>query len=92
MSLEEQLRNDAESLKQVGWFNRAQMFNAAADEIQRLKDHIKQLEEDSERLNWLLNRGVAWRDCYDGYWKEGEWLYASKSALELIDKAKESKP
>jgi hypothetical protein len=62
------------------------------EENLRLKERIKRLEEDSQRLNWLLNRGLAWRDCYNDWWKEGEWLYASQSALETIDKAKEAKP
>jgi len=56
------------------------------------KDRINLLEKDSQRLNWLLDRGLAWRDCYNDWWKEGEWLYASQSALEIIDKAKEAKP
>ena len=61
------------------------------EENLRLQERIKRLEEDSQRLNWLLNRGLAWRDCYNDWWKEGEWLYASQSALEIIDKAKEAK-
>ena len=64
-----------------------QLYEGAEEQKQR----IKRLEEDSERLNWLLDRGLAWRDCYDDFWKEGEWLYASQSALETIDKAKEDK-
>jgi hypothetical protein len=62
----------------------------AFDELEDLINRIKRLEEDSQRLNWLLNRGLAWRDCYNDWWKEGEWLYASQSALEIIDKAKEA--
>jgi predicted nuclease with TOPRIM domain len=58
-------------------------------ELNATNERIKRLEEDSQRLNWLLNRGLAWRDCYNDWWKEGEWLYASQSALEIIDKAKE---
>jgi hypothetical protein len=61
------------------------------EENLRLKERIKRLEKDSQRLNWLLDRGLAWRDCYNDWWKEGEWLYASQSALEIIDKAKEAK-
>jgi len=59
-------------------------------DLKAAKDRIKLLEKDSQRLNWLLDRGLAWRDCYNDWWKEGEWLYASKSALEIIDKAKEA--
>ena len=62
-----------------------------ATEKAKLEERIKRLEEDSQRLNWLLNRGLAWRDCYNDWWKAGEWLYASQSALETIDKAKEAK-
>jgi hypothetical protein len=58
----------------------------------QLRERIKRLEDDEQRLNWLLNRGLAWRDCYNDWWKEGEWLYGSKSALEIIDAAKEAKP
>ena len=60
--------------------------------VRELQDRIKRLEEDSQRLNWLLNRGLAWRDCYNDWWKEREWLYASQSALEIIDKARGAKP
>lgn len=59
MRLEEQLRNDAESLKEVGWFNRAQMFTAAADEIQRLNEHIKRLKESGDELLAWLTDGVS---------------------------------
>lgn len=59
---------------------------------QLLDEENLRLEEDSQRLNWLLNRGLAWRDCYNDCWIEGEWLYASQSALEIIDEAKEVNP
>ena len=62
-----------------------------ATEKAKLEDRIKRLEEDSQRLNWLLNRGLAWRGCYNDWWKAGEWLYASQSALETIDEAKDAK-
>ena len=45
-----------------------------------LIDRIKRLEKDSERLHWLLKRGLA------------EWLYSSQYAIATIDKAKEAKP
>lgn len=44
VSLEEQLRYDAQSLREVGWFNRAIMMDAAANEIQKLNERIKRLE------------------------------------------------
>jgi len=54
VSLEEQLRNDAQSLREVGWFNRAIMMDAAANEIQKLNERIKRLEEVGDDLeSWL---------------------------------------
>ena len=50
MSLEEQLRNDAQSLREVGWFNRAIMMDAAANEIQKLNERINQLERENDAL------------------------------------------
>ena len=50
MSLEEQLRNDAQSLREVGWFNRAIMMDAAANEIKKLNDRIAQLEQENDAL------------------------------------------
>lgn len=43
------------------------------------------LEKDAERFRWLMNQGFAWRDCYDGYWQPGEWLYYKQEAREVID-------
>lgn len=43
--------------------------------------------KDAERFEWLINRGVAWRDCYDNIWKEGEWLYDWQDARKQIDHA-----
>lgn len=50
MSLEEQLLNDAQSLREVGWFNRAIMMDAAANEIKKLNDRITQLERENDAL------------------------------------------
>ena len=50
MSLGEQLRNDAQSLREVGWFNRAIMMDAAANEIQKLNDRITQLERENDAM------------------------------------------
>lgn len=50
MSLEEQLRNDAQSLREVGWFNRAIMMDAAANEIQKLNERIERLEAALRRI------------------------------------------
>jgi len=50
VSLEEQLRNDAQSLREVGWFNRAIMMDAAANEIQKLNERITQLEQENDAL------------------------------------------
>jgi len=50
VSLEEQLRNDAQSLREVGWFNRAIMMDAAANEIKKLNERITQLERENDAL------------------------------------------
>ena len=50
MSLEEQLRNDAQSLREVGWFNRAIMMDAAANEIKKLNERITQLEQENDAM------------------------------------------
>jgi len=50
VSLEEQLRNDAQSLREVGWFNRAIMMDAAANEIQKLNERIAQLEQENDAM------------------------------------------
>ena len=41
--------------------------------------------KDAERFQWLINRGVAWRGCYDGVWRQGEWLYSFQNARDIID-------
>ena len=56
-------------------------------QIFELGERVKELEKDAERLQWLLNTGLAWRGCYQGSWMEGEWLYAQQSAREVIDGA-----
>jgi hypothetical protein len=43
--------------------------------------------KDAERFQWLINRGLAWRGCYDKIWQEGEWLYSAQNAREQIDEA-----
>jgi hypothetical protein len=64
VSLEEQLRNDAQSLREVGWFNRAIMMDAAANEIQKLNERIKRMESfinrflDPEDLGYAVNNYV----------------------------------
>jgi archaellum component FlaC len=58
VSLEEQLRKDAKSMREVGWFNRAKMYTAAADEIHRLEDRIKRLDETLEAVTDKID--TAW--------------------------------
>ena len=60
MSLEEQLRNDAQSLREVGWFNRAIMMDAAANEIQKLNERIKRLESVENSHADVLNAIDNW--------------------------------
>jgi len=60
VSLEEQLRNDAQSLREVGWFNRAIMMDAAANEIQKLNERIKLLKSTGdELLEWLKDGTIS---------------------------------
>jgi hypothetical protein len=51
---------------------------------------MEELIKDSERLDWLLKQGIAWRGCYEGDWKEGEWLYEVQDARAQIDEAMEN--
>ena len=85
MSLEEQLRNDAQSLREVGWFNRAIMMDAAANEIQELNQRIKRLEEALESIREYWNRDNNNRAMVDACW------YAIDTASEALE-AKEAKP
>lgn len=71
VNLEEQLRNDAQSLREVGWFNRAIMMDAAANEIQKL----------NERINRLINAGdclLSHENSTDYHEKIREWDKAKK--------------
>jgi hypothetical protein len=56
MKLEEQLRNDAQSLRELGWFNRAIMMDAGADEIRRLNEEIRKLQREVEVLRLYGNK------------------------------------
>jgi len=72
VSLEEQLRNDAQSLREVGWFNRAIMMDAAANEIQKLNERINRLVQAG---NCLLSHSKS----TDYHEKIIEW-YKAKEA------------
>lgn len=48
-------------------------------------DEIKGVLADAERFQWLIRRGVAWRGCYQGDWKPGEWLYDIQNARKELD-------
>jgi len=85
VSLEEQLRNDAQSLREVGWFNRAIMMDAAANEIQELNERIKRLEESLQSIREYWNRDNNNRALVDACW------YAIDTASEALE-AKEGKP
>ncbi len=85
MSLEEQLRNDAQSLREVGWFNRAIMMDAAANEIQKLNERIKRLEEaHSWRLIETAPSDYTWILGYDE--KHGE------TGMIIFERGDESEP
>ena len=67
MSLDEQLRNDAQSLREVGWFNRAIMMDSAANEIQKLNERITQLERENDSLRADL---LLWNKAGIGFTTE----------------------
>ncbi len=81
MSLEEQLRNDAQSLREVGWFNRAIMMDSAANEIQKLNERIKQMEDAGNNLLWNF--------CPE---YTSDFTESQSDALKQWNKAKESMP
>ena len=66
----------------------------AARQIRHLERENAALREDRELLNFLLNRGVCWRECdkeLEGeYWTVGhetEWLYGLDRGRERIRSA-----
>jgi hypothetical protein len=81
VSLEEQLRNDAQSLREVGWFNRAIMMDAAANEIKKLNERINRLEEAGNNLLWNF--------CPE---YTSDLTQEQSDALKQWNKAKEDKP
>jgi hypothetical protein len=81
VSLEEQLRNDAQSLREVGWFNRAIMMDSAANEIQKLNERIKQMEDAGNNLLWNF--------CPE---YTSDFTESQSDALKQWNKAKESMP
>jgi len=81
VSLEEQLRNDAQSLREVGWFNRAIMMDSAANEIQKLNERIKQMEDAGNNLLWNF--------CPE---YTSDFTESQSDALKQWNKAKEVKP
>jgi hypothetical protein len=102
MKLEEQLRNDAQSLRELGWFNRAIMMDAGADEIRRLATANKKLREGCEeqkqrihRLEEALQATTNWIVQLADSGDAGSWdpevipeMRAARAALEN----KEAKP
>jgi len=84
VSLEEQLRNDAQSLREVGWFNRAIMMDAAANEIQELNERIKRLEESLQSIREYWNRDNNNRALVDACW------YAIDTASEALEAKEDS--
>jgi peptidoglycan hydrolase CwlO-like protein len=103
MKLEEQLRNDAQSLRELGWFNRAIMMDAGADEIRRLATANKKLREGCEEQKQRIKRLEEALDktskaaCKHIKQLESEVyalrLYGNKDCTAMADQAlKEAKP
>ena len=60
--------------------------NSPADKIVGSTDGLDaETLADAERFQWLLKRGLAWRGCYDAFWREGEWLYAEQNGRHEVD-------
>jgi hypothetical protein len=49
------------------------------------EQHFAEDVADAERFRWLIKQGLAWRDCYDKEWLEGEWLYEMQDARNVVD-------
>lgn len=83
------LRQYAEQARNSGCWNNLspERADAIADALARLEAIVADMEVDHDRLEWLLTRGIAWRDCYDRVWQEGEWLYRHQDARGEIDNA-----
>lgn len=57
----------------------------ADDRIASLEAQLAEARKDVGRLDWLVERGVAWRGCYDETWLEGEWIYREHDPRQEID-------
>ena len=71
---------------------RNQTSRCVETEVGKLEERIERLEVDAKRLSWLLDRGLAWRGCYNASWWQGEWIYKNQDAIGCIDAAMEAKP
>jgi len=65
----------------VGWFNRAIMMDSAANEIQKLNERIKQMEDAGNNLLWNF--------CPE---YTSDFTESQSDALKQWNKAKESMP
>lgn len=50
-----------------------------------IEQHFAEDVADAERFRWLIKQGLAWRECYDKSWLEGEWLYEVQNARAVVD-------
>lgn len=69
------------------------IFDLLAAERDAARANLEVIEKDRDRLDWLLQQGLAWRghQQYDKNWLPGEWLYEACSiggARNEIDKAR----
>ena len=60
------------------------------DCVQELAEELESEREDANRFRWLIEKGVAWRDCYSFSWRPSEWLYSFQDARNVIDAAIET--
>lgn len=77
---------------QLEYIRQEKLSNAARRIMHQIgeyayKEQNNEYVKDSDRLSWLLSRGIAWRNCYDETWQDGEWLYEWQGARKQIDEA-----
>jgi len=80
-------------------------YGERLDEVHALRAQLAAMQQDKARLDWLLDKGVCWRDADKElpgeFWvigNETEWQYGADRGRTRIDKAialnstKEAKP
>jgi len=88
LTLIERLLVHAHTIGNQGWPKSAKCMEQAADEIESLKNQVKELEQDKERLDWLYEQGGVVTNGFRLGWFRGD--RPTKSLREAIDAARHS--